>query len=233
MKKTLTLAALLTTFAFSTAHADDQTIKTKLTDLGIENPVIQASPLAGMKTVLTESGVLYVSENGEFVLQGPMFQLSGKKPVNVTNQLLMQELAKFDKEMIVYKAKDQKYVVTVFTDITCGYCRKLHDEMKEYNDLGITIRYMAFPRYGIGSNGANEMAGVWASADPKQAFADAFAGKPVPAKDSNNSIVAKQFTLGHQFGVQGTPAMLLPNGDMLPGYRDPKALLEVLNATGK
>ncbi|MGL5420780.1 MAG: bifunctional protein-disulfide isomerase/oxidoreductase DsbC [Plesiomonas shigelloides] len=230
MKKTFTAAAVLSLFVWQGAQADDAQIQSKLSALGITNAQIKPSPLAGMKTVLSDSGVLYVSDNGEFILQGPMFQLTGQQPVNVTNQLLMEQLAKMDNEMIVYKAKDQKYVVTVFTDTTCGYCRKLHDEMKEYNDLGITVRYLAFPRYGIGSNSANQMAGIWAAADRKQAFSDAMAGKEVPAQDSKASVIAQQFTLGHQFGVQGTPAILLPNGDLLPGYRDPKGLQEVLKA---
>jgi protein-disulfide isomerase len=103
-----------------------------------------SAPVAGMKTVLTNSGVLYVTEDGKHIIQGPMYDVSGAQPVNVTNQLLMKNLNALEKEMIVYKAAQEKHVITVFTDITCGYCHKLHEEMKDYNALGITVRYLAF-----------------------------------------------------------------------------------------
>ncbi|MDC9435736.1 thioredoxin fold domain-containing protein, partial [Clostridioides difficile] len=77
--------------------------------------------------------------------------MGGEHPVNVTNKLLMSQLNALEKEMIVYKAPDEKHVITVFTDITCGYCHKLHEEMKDYNALGITVRYLAFPRQGLES----------------------------------------------------------------------------------
>ncbi len=102
---------------------------------------MQPSPVNGLKTVLTDSGVLYASEDGKHILQGPLFDVSGKEPVNVTNQLLGSKMDALKDQMIVYKAPKEKHVITVFTDITCGYCHKLHQQMKEYNDLGITVRY--------------------------------------------------------------------------------------------
>ena len=139
-------AALFAGSLFSTgfAHADDAAIKQSLTKLGVTSSDIQSAPVAGMKTVLTNSGVLYVTEDGKHIIQGPMYDVSGGQPVNVTNQLLMKNLNALEKEMIVYKAAQEKHVITVFTDITCGYCHKLHEEMKDYNALGITVRYLAF-----------------------------------------------------------------------------------------
>jgi thiol:disulfide interchange protein DsbC len=146
MKKGFIMFTLLAAALTGTAHADDAAIKQSLAKLGVQSSDIQPAPVAGMKTVLTNSGVLYVTDDGKHIIQGPMYDVSGAQPVNVTNQLLTAHLNALEKEMIVYKAPQEKHVITVFTDITCGYCHKLHEEMADYNALGITVRYLAFPR---------------------------------------------------------------------------------------
>lgn len=151
MKQGLMMFTLLAAAFSGVAHADDAAIKQSLAKLGVQSTDIQPAPVAGMKTVLTNSGVLYVTDDGKHIIQGPMYDVSGAQPVNVTNGLLMTHLKALEKEMIVYKAPQEKHVITVFTDITCGYCHKLHEEMKDYNALGITVRYLAFPRRGVQS----------------------------------------------------------------------------------
>ncbi|HHO8887887.1 TPA: bifunctional protein-disulfide isomerase/oxidoreductase DsbC, partial [Klebsiella pneumoniae] len=138
MKKRFMMFTLLATAFSGMVHADDAAIRQSLAKLGVQSTEIQSAPVAGMKTVLTNSGVLYVTEDGKHIIQGPMYDVSGTSPVNVTNQLLMKHLNALEKEMIIYKAPQEKHVITVFTDITCGYCHKLHEEMKDYNALGIT-----------------------------------------------------------------------------------------------
>ena len=151
MKKGLLMFTLLAATLSGAAHADNAAIKQSLAKLGVQNTDIQPSPVAGMSTVLTDSGVLYVTDDGKHVIQGPMYDVGGAQPVNVTNALLVGKLNALEKEMIIYKAPQEKHVITVFTDITCGYCHKLHEEMSDYNALGITVRYLAFPRQGLQS----------------------------------------------------------------------------------
>src|SRR5476649_1348716 len=138
MKKSLLMLSFAALALSRLAYADDAAITHSLARLGVHNAEIQPAPVAGLKTVLTESGVLYVSDDGKHVIQGPMYDVSGNEPVNVTNQLLTKRLNALQNEMIVYKAPQQKHVITIFTDITCGYCHKLHEQMKDYNALGIT-----------------------------------------------------------------------------------------------
>ena len=90
-----------------------------------------------------------------------MYDVSGAQPVNVTNQLLVGKLNALSNEMIVYKAPKEQHVITVFTDITCGYCHKLHEQMSDYNALGITVRYLAFPRQGLQSQAEQDMKAIW------------------------------------------------------------------------
>lgn len=229
MKKGLLLLSLLAIAVSGAARADDAAIKKTLDKLGVQKAEIQAAPIAGMKTVLTENGVLYVTEDGKHLLQGPLYDLSGSEPVNVTNKILKGKLDALQDQMIVYKAAQEKYVITVFTDITCGYCHKLHEQMKEYNDLGITVRYLAFPRQGLNSQTEKDMQSIWCTANRNKAYDAAFRGDAIsPATCKTN--IAAHYELGIQFGVQGTPAIVLEDGMVVPGYQPPKEMLAMLNA---
>ena len=218
MKKGLLMFTLLAASLSGAAHADSAAIKQSLAKLGVQSTDIQPSPVSGMSTVLTDSGVLYVTDDGKHIIQGPMYDVSGAQPVNVTNQLLLGKLNALSNEMIVYKAPKEQHVITVFTDITCGYCHKLHEQMSDYNALGITVRYLAFPRQGPGSHGYNTLVNVWCAKNPQEAMNQAKARQEIPAASCAHPI-DKQFLLGQSIGVNGTPAIVLANGQMIPGYQ--------------
>ncbi|QKJ88526.1 bifunctional protein-disulfide isomerase/oxidoreductase DsbC [Paramixta manurensis] len=228
MKKHFAMFSLLAAFA-GFAHADDAAIQQSLKKLGLQQAEIQPSPLPGMKTVLTESGVLYVSEDGKNFIQGPLYDVSGARPVNVTNQLLQKKVDALSNEMIVYKAPKEQHVITVFTDITCGYCRKLHQQMADYNALGITVRYLAFPREGLNGQVEKEMKSIWCAADRNKAFDAAMKGDDVSPIDCKIDLTA-HYKLGILFGIQGTPAILLQNGTMIPGYQGPQEMKQMLDS---
>ncbi|MBU4683866.1 bifunctional protein-disulfide isomerase/oxidoreductase DsbC [Cedecea davisae] len=229
MKKGFWLLPLLAASISGFAHADDAAIKQSLAKLGVQGADIQSAPVAGMKTVLTDSGVLYVTEDGKHVIQGPLYDVSGAQPINVTNQLLTGKLNALEKEMIIYKAPKEQHVITVFTDITCGYCHKLHEEISDYNALGITVRYLAFPRQGLQSQAESDMKSIWCAKDRNKAFDAAMKGGNVaPASCDIN--LANHYNLGVQFGVQGTPAIVLSNGTLIPGYQGPKEMKQMLDA---
>jgi len=105
----------------------------------------------------------------------------------------------------------------VFTDIDCGYCRKLHGEIDQFNAKGITVRYLAFPRSGIGAPSYNKAVSVWCDKDPQAAMTRAKNGETLPKADCDNP-VKEQYELGQLIGVQGTPAIIMEDGALLPGY---------------
>jgi len=228
MKKRLLLLSFVALATARLAYADDAAITHALDRLGVHHAEIQPSPVAGLKTVLTDSGVLYVSDDGRHVIQGPMYDVGSSQPVNMTNQILNKRVNALQDEMIIYKAPEQKHVITIFTDITCGYCHKLHEQIKDYGALGITIRYLAFPRQGPNSQSEKDMVSVWCSADPKTALDKAMSGDAIPPATCNIDL-SKQYQLGVQYGIQGTPAILMENGVMVPGYQSPKGMAAMLN----
>ena len=228
MKKLLT--ALLIT-ASATAMATDAEIKSKLQALGAKNIEVKDSPVKGLKTAVTDQGILYVSENGQYVLQGKMYELTNKGPVDVAGKLLADKVNALKNEMIIYPAKNEKYVVTVFMDITCHYCHILHQQLKEYNDLGITVRYLAFPRGGMNET-ARQMEAIWTAKDPVFALNEAEKGN-LPKELKTPNIVKRHYDLGVQLGVQGTPSIVTSTGELIGGYLKPKDLLAALKESAQ
>ena len=228
MKKLLT--ALLIT-ASATSMATDAEIKSKLQALGAKNIEVKDSPVKGLKTAVTDQGILYVSENGQYVLQGKMYELTNKGPVDVAGKLLADKVNALKNEMIIYPAKNEKYVVTVFMDITCHYCHILHQQVKEYNDLGITVRYLAFPRGGMNET-ARQMEAIWTAKDPVFALNEAEKGN-LPKELKTPNIVKRHYDLGVQLGVQGTPSSVTSTGELIGGYLKPKDLLAALKESAQ
>lgn len=228
MKKLLT--ALLIS-ASATAMASDAEIKSKLQALGAKNIEVKDSPVKGLKTAVTDQGILYVSENGQYVLQGKMYELTNKGPVDVAGKFLADKVNALKNEMIIYPAKNEKYVVTVFMDITCHYCHILHQQVKEYNDLGITVRYLAFPRAGMNET-ARQMEAIWTSKDPVFALNEAEKGN-LPKELKTPNIVKRHYDLGVQLGVQGTPSIVTSTGELIGGYLKPKDLLAALKESAQ
>ncbi len=199
---------------------------------GTKPTSIEPTPLPGIYEVSYGSTIFYFNKDASIMLRGDIIDV--KNRVNLTEQKRGAARGKLlnsmdESKMIIYPAKNEIAKVTVFTDIDCPYCVKLHREMKDYNNEGITIRYMAYPRAGLGSRSYQKAVNVWCADNPAQAMTDAKEGKPVPNKACDNP-VADQFQLGQALGVQGTPAMFLEDGTSLPGYVPAKRLANAIKS---
>lgn len=225
MKQKLLISALSVFFSanlFANTHLQKQ-----LEAVGATNVKISDSALPNFKTAVSDQGVVHISNDGRFVIHGQVFELKNGKAIDITNQALLSQLEALKDEMIIYPAKNQKHVVTVFMDITCHYCQVLHKKIKEYNELGITIRYLAFPRGGMNTQTAKQMEAIWTAKDRNFALDEAEKGN-VPKEVKTPNIVQKHYQLGLQFGVNGTPNIVTKEGELIPGFVEPKALLQML-----
>ncbi len=189
---------------------------------------LSKTAMPGIYEVIFGTSIFYFNKDASLMFKGDLIDM--KNQVNLTEEKrsggrVALINAAGEENMLVYPAKNEKYKVTVFTDIDCPYCVKLHHEMKDYNDAGITVRYMAYPRAGVGSPSYDKIVSVWCSKDRKQAMSDAKDGKAIEKKKCVNP-VAKQLDIGQAVGVRGTPAIFLSDGTMLPGYV-PAARLKV------
>ena len=185
---------------------------------------ISESKMPGVYRVTDQRGqVIFVSADGEYFLTGELYSTAGGQLVNLSEQerqaQRLVELAQLDKaDKITFPAKgEEKAHVSVFTDIDCGYCRKLHGEVPRMNELGISVSYLAFPRAGVGSASYDKLVNVWCADDPLDAMTQAKAGKVVPSKRCDNPVAA-EYNLGNRLGVSGTPAIILSDGSLVPGY---------------
>ncbi len=195
---------------------------------------IKPAVMAGLYQVSAGPVILYMSADGRYIFDGDVYDTQAKnqnlteKERQTTRKALFAAIP--DKEVIWYKAKNAKHTVTVFTDIDCGYCRRFHQQVKELNTKGVSVRYLAFPRSGVGTPSYDKIVSVWCSDARAVALTKAKEGEAVPAKQCENP-VQKQFELGAMAGVQGTPSLILDDGTLIPGYLPADKLLEILNRT--
>lgn len=221
-------------------------LKSRDPDIPIER--VESTEWKGVyMVVLTGGHVIYASRDSRMILRGDMLKLEDDGGItNLTETIRNSAVAKQleevkASEMIIFKPKGEvKGVVYAFTDVDCGYCRKLHQEVQAMNDLGIELRYLAFPRGGERSPTYNKMINAWCAKDRKQAITDLKNGKEVSAaaiKDAPQpegtcgALVDQQYQLGVNLGVNGTPAMFLENGQSIPGYRPAADLARIMGIT--
>ncbi|WP_438970133.1 DsbC family protein [Methylophaga sp.] len=174
--------------------------------------------------------IIYFSADGRYALQGDLVSLESR--TNLTEQrkvsLRKDILNSLDEEdMIIFEPEKTEHTLTVFTDIDCVYCRKMHSEIQQYMDQGIRIRYMAYPRGGIDSESYDEAVTVWCAQDRRDAMTRAKQGEELEANTCDNPVKA-EFEIGRKMGVQGTPALFMESGQMLPGYVPAERLKEIL-----
>jgi thiol:disulfide interchange protein DsbC len=197
---------------------------------------VSDSAIPGLFEVVTEQGIFYVNADASNLIQGSLYQVNDAGVVDLTEQAMgkvrQQAIQTLASETINYPAKNEKYSITVFTDINCGYCRKLHNEVAQLNEMGVSVKYLAFPRGGLNSATYQDMASIWCAEDKAEAMNNAKrGGKVVPEMCTNT--VAKQYELGRRLGVTGTPAIVFDNGQMQPGYVPAAQLVGILEQMDK
>jgi len=187
---------------------------------------ISETPINGILMVQVNGDVVYMTEDGKFLIQGRVVDMDTREDLTeaAKSEVRRELIASVDtSNQITFSPEEPEYELMVFTDIDCGYCRKLHAQMDEYNENGISIRYMAFPRAGIGSRSYEKAVSVWCSDDQREALTQAKLGAEPDPQQCENPI-AEQYQLGMALGVTGTPALLTKDGTLIPGYVPPEKL---------
>lgn len=235
MRKVFKIAVLsLFGLTLPAANADENAIRESMAKSmpAVKIDSVKPSVVKGLYEVIVGTNIFYFSDDGKYLLQGRLVDVAARK--DLTEEKLSgtrkQAIEKIGQEnMIVFKPKIGKYTVTVFTDIDCGYCRKLHSEIDQYLAQGITIQYLFFPRAGKDSDSYNKAVSVWCADDRNAALTAAKKDQKVPAKTCDNP-VDKHMQLGADFDVKGTPMIVTEKGNIYPGYLPAKQLVEVLES---
>lgn len=220
--------------AFSAVASDEQRIQQKLNEIipGSPPAQIEKTPIEGLYQVILGPNVIYITGDAQYLFNGNMVKIDTRENLTeaALNNARKQALDAMDPaNMVIFPAKgESRHTITVFTDIDCPFCKKFHDEVPELNENGITVRYLAFPRSGPDTPTYHKMVSIWCADNPAEAMDKAKNGSDPQTKTCPNPVVEHMIE-AQNFGVSGTPSMILENGQMVPGYVPAKELIQALN----
>lgn len=230
------ILAMQPAFATASSAKDDAAVRARIAERfpGVTAADVKPAPIAGLYEVMIGPIVIYASADGRYLIKGDIYDLETDRNltelrVNAARAKAIDELSEDD--LIIFGDANARYTITVFTDVTCTYCRKLHSEIDEYNRRGIRVRYAAYPRNGLASKGWKQMEDVWCAPDRRRALTLAKLDREFETRRCDAETVTRQWQLGRLLGVSGTPAIFLPSGEMVPGYLPPEVLLKRLEAS--
>jgi thiol:disulfide interchange protein DsbC len=237
MKSALAALVLLSPFALSGEPVDKAQLEKM--KAALENPATglqvdsaQTSEVPGMFEVqFTNGPLVYATADGSYFIVGDLYSVGPDGFVNLAEQRRDAERAQLlaaveEKDMIIFSPEGETRAhISVFTDVTCFYCQKLHQEVPELNKRGIEVRYLAYPRAGADSDGFRKLATAWCADDRQETLTRLKAKKSVDEKVCEENPVAEQYQLGAQMGVRGTPAIVTQDGRLIPGYQSADQLL--------
>ncbi len=217
------------------AAADPRTALMKLLPPGAKIEDLKPSPISGIYEFIQGVDVSYLTADGKYFLDGNLYNMSTRE--NLTEAIrsharLAMINAVPESQMLIFSPKNPQYTITVFTDVDCQYCRKLHSDMAELNKLGVRVRYLFYPRTGPNTESWRKAEVVWCSANRNEALTLAKAGGRLDMnKTCSPTPVAREFELGQTVGVRGTPAIITESGEFLNGYMPPRELVQAIKQT--
>lgn len=234
----LVILAVISLAVHADSSKQEEAIKAKLVEsFPTHTPdSVYKSEVDGLYEAVFGTQVIYVTEDARYVIQGVVMDLEdGKRDITAVSssnarKKYMTEVEQ--QETIAFGSEKPKHTVTIFTDIDCGYCRKLHNEMDQYASYGIKVNYLLFPRNGITTPSYTKAVSVWCNKDREKALTRAKNGEELPAENCDNP-VADHFELGKKIGVSGTPAVLTADGELMPGYMPAEVLAQRLDELAK
>ena len=225
----LSLFVALLAPAIAAADAKLEAVREKVTAMFdiIEPEDINGSPVDGWYTIQKGSVVAYISDDGRYMMQGDLIDLD--QNVNLSEEARTDArrdlISSVDEaQFITFSPEEPKYSVAIFTDVDCTYCRRLHQQIDDYLEQGIEVRYLLYPRNGPASRAWSTSEAVWCSTDRQAALTNAKLGQTVEATKCDASTVQTHYALGQEVGLSGTPAIVLEDGELIGGYLPPQAL---------
>ena len=222
--------------AFAQDQAWSESLKSSLagtlsqaTGASIDIVNVKETPFAGLLEVELSTGErLFTDAKGEFLVTGDLFRAQSDGLVNLSAIERQKDVASWigaipESEMVIFEPEQTKATITVFTDVDCAYCRRLHGDLEKNLANGIRVRYVAYPRGGEASEAYPKMISVWCSDDRNKSITQAKHGQNLPRRDCNNPVL-EHYALGNKIGISGTPAIVLEDGSVIPGYLEPVQL---------
>jgi len=223
MKKVLILGMfVLLSVVTQSAISDVTTIVEKLSPMmpNLNKEQVSKTPIEGLYQIVLGGQIVYVSNDGRYLLQGEMLDVETRQNLtqSVLDKVRKQAIGKISEDqMIIFKSKNEKHKLTIFSDIDCGYCRKLHAEISDYLKQGITVRYLFMPRSGVNTPSYHKAVSVWCADNRNEALTNAKLGQSTGNKTCDNPVV-EHMKVAELLAISGTPAIITESGRLIPGY---------------
>ncbi|MED5274746.1 MAG: DsbC family protein [Pseudomonadota bacterium] len=183
--------------------------------------------------VVIQGEIFYLSSDHKYFFAGNVIDVKTKENITETSRkgrrLSILETLKTE-NMIVYKPEKTDYVLTVFSDTSCPYCQKLHEELDKLIENNIEIRYILFPRFGQNSDAYVQMISIWCSEDQKLALDNVFDDKTIEQNTQCDNPMIENLDLAQKLSVTGTPMMFTENGTVIPGYQPADEIIKFLSS---
>ena len=228
--------AAASTSAPAVATAADPRVAIAAKFPGVKAEDLHPTPIAGIYELMRGADAAYVTADGRYAIVGDLYVTGSNEDLTEARRrdVRLKLLAGIpESHMVIFGPTDAKHTITVFTDVDCAYCRRLHSQIAEYNRLGIRVRYVSYPRTGPNTESWTKAEQVWCADDRGSALTKAKLGQALTGKVCPNNPVAEEYALGEQFGLQGTPAIILGDGQMIPGYMSPSELAQQLKTVSR
>jgi thiol:disulfide interchange protein DsbC len=211
---------------------------------GVRVEDLRKAPMPGIYELVHDNDVSYITADGKYVFSGDLYKVADNGEFPNLSEARRRELEASqwgvrlkrvgsipESQMLVFGPADAKHTITVFTDIDCPWCRKLHAQVADYNKLGIRVRYLFYPRTGPDTDSWYKAEAVWCAKDRNQAMTQAKLDQPFDVKRCADTPVGRDYALGREFGLKGTPGIILETGELVPGYLGPRDLLARIDSS--
>jgi thiol:disulfide interchange protein DsbC len=217
----------------------DYWLKHHLSSASVEPGIPRKTPVRGITEVRVNNEFIYLSEDGRYAFTGHMIDLVDGTDLTETSQAMeTRELIGTypEDEFVVYPARGKELTkLTIFTDTSCGFCRKMHREVPELQANGVTVRFVPYPRRGLDSRGFRGLRSIWCAEDPVIALNRYIEDRLFPELDDpdkcTGNAVKSGYELGNRIGITGTPLLVFENGEKLKGYKSADKVLDKMNLT--
>ena len=194
------------------------------------------SPIPGWYTIRKGAIIAYISGDGRYLLQGDLIDLQENANLSEESRndarVVMMSAVPND-QLIVFSPDEVQHTVSIFTDIDCTFCRRLHSQIDQYMEQGIEVRYFLYPRNGPTSPSWAKAENVWCADNRNEALTLAKLDQEFPTRTCDASIVSKHYLIGQDVGLRGTPAIVIGDGTLFSGYMPADQLKQAIVASGE
>ncbi|MFI3255824.1 MAG: thioredoxin fold domain-containing protein [Psittacicella sp.] len=227
------LSILIPAYASNALNSQNKNIENSgventISALNLTDVIITKSPFPNLYSIYSKQGTFYITKNGSYIIEGNLYKVSNKIITNVSGMYLMGILNELNKSAIEFKAPNQKYSITAFIDISCGYCKTFIQKINSYTSQGITVKLLPYPKEGLNSQEAYQMQYIWTSKHPHENLLAAFNGTNNFYVKEPLEIVKNSYFIANEYNIKYTPLLITSNGIIIPGSITPKKLLTIL-----